>query len=163
MNQRNRKISQPVRECPLRSGRSRPSAAKHSGHSLLRHLFPAVMLAMTLSLPSGVQADGRFEAAMAIVVPPDQSDVERLIEIMALEDDPENARVLQAQLLRLYRSEEFRQRTARVYAKYLSEDELHHLAETFQHPAFRRYREVAPEIMVELAALERDLFATMQP
>lgn len=131
--------------------------------SPLRHVFAAVMLALTLSLPSGVQADERLEAAMAIVVPPDQTDVERLIETMTLRGDVDDAEALRARLLRLYRSDEFRQRTARVYAKYLTEAELRYLAETLQHPMFRRYREVAPEMMLELAELERDLFARVEP
>lgn len=148
---------------PLDAARPQRCTSRRGARDLLRHVFPAVMLALALSLPSGVQAEDHLDAAMAIVVPPDPSEVEKIIQTMALRGDAEATEALRAQLLRLYRSDEFRQRTARVYAKYLSEDELRYLAETFQHPVFRRYRALAPDIMLELAELERDLFASMQP
>jgi hypothetical protein len=155
--------SVPASGHPHLPGDRHESSAKRAASSPFRRVFSGVMLALTLSLPSGVQADDRVEAAMAIVVPPDRSDVERLIETLAISSDAEDKRALREQLLRLYESDEFRQRTARVYAKYLSADELRYLAETLQHPVFRRYREIAPAIMLELAALERDLFARFEP
>lgn len=150
---------------PQQAGqRAREGRRQHAG-GFLRHLFHGLMLALTLSLPSGLQADERLEAAMAIVVPPAPSDVDRMVGNLARtrRDSPRETQALRARLVRMYGSDEFRLRTARVYAKYLSEEELRYLAETLQHPVFRRYRALAPEIMLELAAIEREMFSSPGP
>jgi hypothetical protein len=59
----------------------------------------------------------------------------------------------------MYRSNAFRSGVAHAYMRHFTAEELAHLAETFQHPVFRKYRQVAPQLFLELAAIEREMFA----
>jgi len=124
-----------------------------------RHLFAGVLLALTLSLPSGVQAGEHLDAALAVVVPPEKADIEQIVDLLAASHGTTKRSELRSRLERLYRSKEFRHRAAAVYAGHLSQEELEYLAETFEHPVFRKYRRIVPRLMLELAEVERDLFS----
>ena len=134
-----------------------PAAAGAS--SALRHLLAGVMLSLSLSLPGGVQADEHLQAALAVVEPPIGEEIDRIVDSVADGADPADRKRYRDRLERVYGSNEFRQRSAEAYARHLSAEELRFLAETMAHPVFRRYRQIAPELMAELAEIERDVFA----
>lgn len=123
----------------------------------VRGLIAVVLLGTVLGSSGFVRADDHLQAALAVVVPPDDADIERIIEAVSVRDGATDVAALRQRLRTLYRSEEFRIRTARIYARHLSEAELTYLAETLDHPVFRKYRQLAPRLMVELAELEREM------
>jgi hypothetical protein len=124
---------------------------------LLRGLVTGALLSLTCAMPGAALGDERLEAALAVVDPPDHTEIDRIVDMLVTNDM--EAEALRERLTRVYSSPDFRRRTAQVYARHLSTTELRYLARTFEHPVFRKYRSLAPALMIELAEIERDLIS----
>lgn len=145
----------PSARFPAGARASRPSPiprARASCGPLPGFFLGATLLA--LSLPANAASQEHLNAALRLIQPPSDSELKQIRDLTC--ESQSVATAPPERLVDVYRNGELRTRIAEVYTRYLTLQDLKYLQAAFDSEVFRKYKRVAPLIVVEVLALEEE-------